>query len=64
MTKNFEAYLNLDKTGLQNKYVIIVEGKVVDKGEAIEDMLEKARQEYPDKIPFVAQVPDEKMLVL
>ncbi|MFH1563665.1 MAG: DUF5678 domain-containing protein [Nitrospirota bacterium] len=64
MTKNFEAYLNLDKTELQNKYVIIVEGEIVNKGENIENMLEKVRQECPNKMPFVAKVPDERMLVL
>ncbi len=64
MTKNFEAYLNLDKKGLQNKYVIIVDGKVMVKGEDIENMLGKVREEYPDKTPFVAKVPDERMLVL
>ncbi len=64
MTKNFEAYLKLDKTQLQNKYVVIVNGKVIAKGEDIEDMLGKVRQRYPDETPFVAKVPDERMLVL
>ena len=64
MTKNFEAYIGLDKTGLQNKYVVIVDGKIISKGEDIENMLEKARQEYSDKTPFVAKIPDERMLVL
>jgi hypothetical protein len=64
MTKNFEAYLKLDKTGLQNKYVVIVDGKAVAKGEDIENMLGKVKEEYPNKIPFVAKVPDERMLVL
>ncbi len=64
MTKNFEVYLELDKTGLENKYVVIVNGKVVAKGEDIEKMLESVRQEYPDEIPFVAKVPEERMLIL
>ena len=64
MTENFEAYLKLDKTGLKNKYVVIVDGKVIAKGEDIEDMLGKVRKGYPDKTPFVAKVPDERMLVL
>jgi hypothetical protein len=64
MTKNFEAYFNLDKTGLQNKYVIIVNGKVEAKGEDIENMLDKVRKKYPGKTPFVAKIPDERMLVL
>jgi len=64
MTKNFKAYLNLDKTGLQNKYVIIVNGKVAAKGEDIENMLAKVKKKYPCNIPFVAKIPDERMLIL
>ena len=64
MTKNFEAYLKLDKKGLENKYVIIVNEKVVAKGENIEEMLDRVRKEYPNERPFVAKVPDERMLIL
>ncbi|MBU7023625.1 MAG: hypothetical protein HXS40_05605 [Theionarchaea archaeon] len=64
MTKNFEAYYDLDKTGLENQYLIIIDGEVVAKGEDIETMLEKVRLKYPDEIPFVAKVPDRKMLIL
>jgi len=64
MTKDFEAYLRLDKTGLENEYVIIVNGKVVAKGENIENMLKKVKRQYPQEIPFVAKVPDERMLIL
>ena len=64
MGKNFDAYIALDKTGLENKYVIIVDGRVVAKGENIEEMLERVRREYPHKRPFVAKVPEERVLVL
>jgi len=64
MPKNFEAYLKLDKTGLENKYIIIVNGKVVDKGEDIENMLDRVRRKYPNEVPFVAKVPDERILIL
>jgi len=64
MSKNFEAYLRLDKTDFQNKYAVIVNEKVVAKGENIEEILEMVKREYPDEIPFVAKVPDERMLVL
>jgi len=63
-SKNFETYLALDKNKLQNKYVVIVDGNVVDKGENIEAMLKKVRQKYPAQIPFVAKIPDERMLIL
>jgi hypothetical protein len=64
MSKNLDAYITLDKTGLENKYVIIVNGEVVAKGENIEEMLDKVRQKYPHERPFVAKVPEERMLVL
>ena len=64
MSKNLEAYLKLDKTGLENRYVVIVGGETVATGEDIENMLEKARQKYPHETPFVAKVPDERMLIL
>ena len=64
MTKNFEVYIELDKTGLENQYIIIVNGNVVAKGEDIEQMLEKVKQDYPDETPFVAKVPEERVLVL
>ncbi|MCL0063782.1 DUF5678 domain-containing protein [Dehalococcoidia bacterium] len=64
MSKNFDAYLGLDKTGLENKYVVIVNGTVVAKGENIEELLDRVRREYPQETPFVAKVPDERMLIL
>ena len=64
MTRNFEAYFDLDKTGLENKYVILVDGEVVAKGEDIETMLNEVLKKYPDEIPFVAKVPEKKMLIL
>ncbi len=64
MGKNFDAYVELDKTGLENKYVVIVNGEVVAKGENIEEMLGRVRKEYPQQRPFVAKVPEEKMLIL
>ncbi|MBE0477540.1 hypothetical protein IBX65_00265 [Candidatus Aerophobetes bacterium] len=64
MGKNFDAYIALDKKGLENKYVIIVNGEVVAKGENIEEMLDRVRREYPHERPFIAKVPEERVLVL
>ncbi|MBI5575946.1 MAG: succinyl-CoA synthetase subunit alpha [Deltaproteobacteria bacterium] len=64
MTNNYGAYAKLDKSGLENKYVVIVDGKVVAKGEDIENMLAKVRGRYPKKTPFVAKVPDDRMMIL
>ena len=64
MTKNLEAYVRLDRTGLANKYVVIVEWCGGCQREEIENMLERVRQDYPNEIPFMAKVPDERMMIL
>ena len=62
-SKNLKAYLKLDTTNLANKYVIIVNGKVVAKGRGIEEMLKRVRKKYPDEIPFIAKVPPKQTLI-
>lgn len=64
MSKNFEAFLKLNKKGVQNKYIVMVNERVVEKGEDIEKMLNRVRKKYPKEIPFVAKIPDERMMVL
>jgi hypothetical protein len=64
MTKNFEAYLKLDKSKFQNKYVIIVKRKVVAKGEDVEKILAQVRRRLPGETPCVAKILDQRMLVL
>jgi len=64
MTKNYEVYLKLDKKDLENKYVVIVNGEIIAKGEDIEEMLAGVRKKYPREVPFVGKVPDKRMLIL
>lgn len=64
MSKNFQAFLKLEKSNLINQYVVIVNKKVVATGTDIETMLKKAKKQYPSQVPFVAKVPDKQVLVL
>lgn len=64
MSENFEAYLQLDKKGLENKYIILFNGKIVAKGLNIEKMLAQFKKKYPGETPFVAKIPDERVMVL
>lgn len=64
MSKNFEAFLELDRKGLENQYIILVKGKVVAEGFDIEKMLARVRKKHPNATPFVAKIPDERMMVL
>jgi hypothetical protein len=64
MSENFETFLELDKKGLENQYIILVKGRVVAKGFDIEKMLARVRKKYPKTTPFVAKIPDGRMMVL
>lgn len=64
MTKNFQAFLKLDKSKLTNKYVVMVDSKVVETGKDIQALLKKARNKYPTKTPFVAKIPSRELLIL
>jgi Family of unknown function (DUF5678) len=64
MSKNLEAYLRLNKARYRDQYVVLVDGKLVAKGKAIEKILSDVRKSYPRKVPFVAKVPGDEVLVL
>ena len=64
MSENFQAFLKLDTSKLANQYVVIINKKVFATGKDIEKMLKNGRKQYPNKIPFVAKIPGEELLVL
>ena len=64
MTKNFQAFLKLDKSKYANEYIIIVDNKLVATGKDIVSMLKAIHKKYPKKMPFVAKIPEKSVLVL
>ena len=64
MSENSQAFLKLNTSKLANQYVVIINKKVFATGRDIEKMLKKGRKQYPNKIPFVAKIPGEELLVL
>lgn len=64
MTKDFEAYLKIDKNKYTSQYIIIINKKVVATGKDIVSMLKNVRKKYPTKTPFVAKIPEKSVLVL
>jgi len=63
-SKNFEAFLKLDKRKLANQYVVIVAAKLVATGTDIEAMLRRVKRRYPRQLPFVAKIPVPTTLIL
>jgi len=64
MSKNLEAYLKLNKAKYKQQYVVLVDGKLVAKGRDIEKILKRVHRAYPRKVPFVAKVARDEVLVL
>lgn len=64
MTKNFQAFLELDRTKYIDEYVVIIDKKLVAAGKDIVSLLKGVRKRYPRKVPFVAKIPDKTVLVL
>ena len=64
MSKNFQAFLKLDLSKLTDQYIILVDKKLVAQGKDIVSLLKNVRLKYPDKIPFIAKIPDKSALVL
>ncbi|NPA75080.1 MAG: succinyl-CoA synthetase subunit alpha, partial [Euryarchaeota archaeon] len=47
--KNYEFYINADLSEYAGKWIAIVDGKVVASGDRADEVIDKARKEYPDK---------------
>lgn len=58
ITKNFESLV--DK--YPNKYIAVVNDKVVSSGMSAKDVEEKAKRRYPDKMPSVILIPKKEDL--
>ncbi|MEK6727943.1 MAG: DUF5678 domain-containing protein [Candidatus Omnitrophota bacterium] len=64
MSKNFQAFLKLNKEKYTNEYVVIVNKKLFAAGQDIVAMLKSAKKKYPGSTPFIAKIPDRSVLVL
>lgn len=64
MSKNLQTYLRLNKARYKHQYVVLVDGKLVAKGKDIEKILSRVQKSHPRKVPFVAKVPGNEVLVL
>lgn len=56
-TKNYGVLekLNLSKFK-EGQYLVLVDGKIVKKGWAIDKMIESVRKKYPEKTPLIFRV--------
>lgn len=64
MSENFQAFLKLDTSKYLNRYIVMIDKKVIANGKDIVSMLKSVRKKYPHKTPFIAKIPEKSVLVL
>ena len=62
--KNYEFYINADLSEYAGKWIAIVDGKVVASGDRANEVYEKAKKMYPNKIIAIDKVPGNNLMVL
>jgi len=54
-----------DKLGeYVNLWIAVVDSKIVAKGPNAKEVFRKAKEEHPDKVPFVMKVPADTVMVM
>ncbi|MDA2922781.1 DUF5678 domain-containing protein [Patescibacteria group bacterium AH-259-L07] len=64
LSKNFQAFTELDRVKYLDNYIIMIDGKVRFSGKDIRKMLQQAKKKYPRKTPLIAKIPKEEVMVL
>ena len=64
LERNYEAFLKLDTSPYQDKWVAIVDGKVVAANKSFKGAYEEAKKLNPKCRPFLSKVPGAKAMIL
>lgn len=56
-------YANADLSKYAGEWVVIVGGKVIAHGKSVKQLIEEAKKDFPNAVPFVAKVPLKDVLI-
>lgn len=62
--KSYEFYINNDLAEYSGKWVAIIDEEVVANGDNAKIVLEKAVKKYPERMPLLAKIPKQEILIL
>jgi len=63
-SEEFEFFIKSPLTKYKGNYVALLGKKVIASGRSAKTAWEKAKKLYPKKLPTIAKVPSEEVLVL
>jgi orotate phosphoribosyltransferase-like protein len=65
MNENYQTYLKENLEKYEDKWVVIVNKKIVASGDNLKELVDKVKKEYGAKAtPFVAKVPKKSLMIL
>lgn len=64
ITENYEFFVNENLEEYENRWVAIIESKVVAAADDIKSLMKEVKRLYPGKEPLVAKVPSRKMEII
>ncbi len=62
--KSYDFYVNNDLSEYAGKWVAIVGEEVVASGDNAKVVFEEAKRKFPDRLPLLAKVPKDEILIL
>lgn len=62
--KSYEFYVNNDLSEYAGKWVAIIDEQVVASGDNAKVVFEEAQRKFPGRIPALAKIPKEEVLIL
>lgn len=63
-SKDFDWFVDADLSRYKGEYVAIVDERVVTHGNNAKVVWENAKRQHPDKIPALAKIPGDDILIL
>ena len=65
MNENHQAYMKEDLDKYEDKWIVIVNKKIVASGDNLKELVDKVEKEYGKRtVPFVAKVPKKTLMIL
>ncbi len=62
--KDLKWFSTADLSKYKGEYAIILDQKIVFHGKHLKEIVKKFRVHYPNKVPKIAKIPEENLLVL
>lgn len=65
MNENHQAYMKEDLDKYEDKWIVIVNKKIVASGDDLKELVDKVEKEYGKRtVPFVVKVPKKTLMIL